>query len=220
MTSDLGAGFEVETLENRSPIHKSVQHFHSCSTYEEFVSALYCVMDEIIFKLEETGDVGFESQKLEDGITKWICGMLHMVDIDANPVAVNGNTDLTVSQRRTGFKWICEAKVLRVSASMNHLYGGLCQHSTRYAVASSRQKHGGLIVYNYKDMTSKRVDEWKSYLLQNASNKHFEYFKDLKECEFRVGAENGFYTKHNHIKSGKEIIVRHFFVTMHHEPLK
>lgn len=215
MSSEASLCSRPETLDERRPIEIYFESFKYCQTYDEFAVALYGILDEIILLLEEDGDILYDSKKIEDGISRNICKMFTVVGVEARPQAVNGNTDITVRHHRLGFKWICEAKVLKPSNGNTYLYSGMQQQATRYSVGRGRnEKHGGLIVYCLKDRTDKQIASWKQYFLSNACSKDFD---QLKECEFS-NMDHGFYTSHLHRKSGNEFVTRHTFVTLSYDP--
>jgi hypothetical protein len=173
-------------------------------TYSEFVEVLYRDIDRIIYKIQENPEL--RQNDSEDRLTIDIINLLCMMGYNAShDTKVRGHADILVV--KNDFMWIGEAKI---HSSYPYLWKGFQQLSTRYSVADSNQKDGGIIIYIRQANAREVMDKWRKHLLKkNLSN------YSCTTCEIRKLC---FFTSHEHVSSGEPFRIRHMPVILHFKP--
>lgn len=207
----------VSYLYDQDPGFLSALLVRQSQDYESFAKGIYGLLRQAKEIAEEAGDVRYESDNLEDGITINLKGSLAPYRANIEMSHIRGNADFVVRNDSRTLRWIGEAKVLDESRSNPHLYEGVKQLATRYSVGGESEQHGGLLIYNFKSRTSVRVDQWKKYFFEKAPDDDFE---ELEEVELEdMDCCGGFFTRHSHHSSGEPYVICHIPFTFVHNPI-
>ena len=147
----------------------------------------------------------YHQSKNEDLLTTHIVDKLYDHGFDAARDAdTSGHPDIKISDR-TGFEWLCEAKVHR---SYAWIFKGFKQLSTRYSCGAVGKTCGEVLIYCYTQKPAQDVlKEWSERLDKSVS---------FVTCD-PLQAGN-FYSKHQHGVSGLEYRIRHKVVGLHYDP--
>lgn len=207
----------ISLLYEEDPGFISAALVRTSEDYESFSKGVYGLLRQAKEIAEEAGDIRFDSENREDGITLSLKGYLAPYRANIAMSHINGNADLVVQNDLRTLKWIGEAKILDDNYSNNHLYEGILQLATRYSVGGMNEQHGGLLIYNFKPRTVRCMERWKDYFLRRAPEDDFEDIGVIEIEEYDCG--EGFFTEHSHHKSGLPFVICHFPLTFTNDPL-
>jgi hypothetical protein len=207
----------ISLLYEQDPGFLSALLVRQSEDYENFAKGIYGLLRQAKEIAEESGDVRYESDNREDGITINLKNSLSPYRANIEMSHIRGNADFVVRNDSRTLKWIGEAKILDDGYSNSHLYEGVKQLATRYSVGGKNEQHGGLLVYNFKKKTAYRMDEWKRYFFEKAQDDEFE---ELEEVEIEgMDCCDGFFTQHAHHNSGKPYVICHIPFTFVYQPI-
>mgnify|MGYP001206622066 CR=1 FL=1 len=147
----------------------------------------------------------YHQSRDEDLLTVHITDKLFDHGFDAHHDAdTSGHPDIKVSDR-SGFEWLCEAKVHK---SYAWIFKGFKQLSTRYSCGALGKTSGEVLIYCYTKKSAQDVlEEWSSRL----STKLPSVVCDKVDAGF-------FRSTHAHGVSGLDYNVRHKVVGLHYDP--
>jgi hypothetical protein len=173
-------------------------------TYKEFIDVLYTDIDNIIYRIQDNAEL--RQNDSEDRLTIDIVNQLNCLGYDAShETKIGGHVDILVKKNQ--FKWIGEAKI---HGAYDYLWKGFLQLSTRYSVADSNQKDGGIIIYIRQKDANLIINKWKSHLVS----------KNLPDysCDTCKNREMSFFSIHKHESSGLPFRIRHLPVILYFNP--
>jgi hypothetical protein len=148
----------------------------------------------------------YHQSKDEDLLTTHIVGKFRDHGFDAaHDADTSGHPDIKISER-TGFEWLCEAKV-------HHGYKWLCdgfsQLTTRYSSGTEHRDHGCMLIYCYGMKAQNVLEEWLSELTTT--------FPFVKCGAISAGF---FKSTHDHEVSGITYTVHHKIIGLYYKPKK
>lgn len=140
----------VDQMKSLDPNHDQRMMFSKIpSSYDEFIDAIYVRLDKYLKLLQEDPDTHSESS--EDHITGEIVRNLRSHDFNASKeTKTGGHVDIRVEYptKEGMYVWLCEAKR---DTSVDHVYEGFLQLTTRYATGISEQSEGSVLLYVQKN---------------------------------------------------------------------
>ncbi|GAM99147.1 hypothetical protein U91I_02788 [alpha proteobacterium U9-1i] len=138
------------------------------SDYSSFVESVEDAIDHIADRMSENPQLRQERE--EDELSIDIVDQLKAMSFDAeHDMTIGGHGDIVV-RGRGSFLWIGEAKK---HSSYPWLLKGYNQLTTRYASGLETQAVGGLIVYSYGQRVDQVMENWKTFLDENATVEGF-----------------------------------------------
>ncbi|MBY6088963.1 hypothetical protein [Maritimibacter alkaliphilus] len=147
----------------------------------------------------------YHQSKDEDVLTVHIVDKLHDHGFSASHDAdTSGHPDIKVWDR-TGFEWLCEAKV---HSSYAWIFKGFKQLTTRYSCGGVGKTNGEVLIYCY---TKKPAQDVLAAWLKRLSNPKFSV-----TCE---PIQPGYFrSSHTHKVSGLTYNVRHKVIGLYYDP--
>lgn len=175
--------------------------------YEGFVECLNEEIDRIFSAFQATPQR--RSGDGEDRITDDLVVNLRTAGYDANhDQDSGGHVDVTVKAGK--LTWIGEAKIYY---SVNNLFEGFLQLSTRYRPASGNFAHnkGGMLIYITNRPNAKvQMDAWRNHI----KSRGIDGYEDW-DCSRNALA---FHSKHTHEVTGYPFFIRHIPLLLYHQP--
>ncbi|WP_277812147.1 hypothetical protein [Chromohalobacter canadensis] len=202
-----------------SPVTVLSIQAEKATTYREFVSAVSGVMEIASATLRGNSEFISARKQREDYLSSQVIAVVKSHGLNALPAHHRGNTDISITDLHCrGFRVICEAKILggENNYGNDHVYGGLEQLCTRYDTGDRLNHYSFLLIYNYKNKTSRRLGQWLDYMFLHANDDDFE---GLSRCSYLgVDATYGVHSTHIHCDTGEQVYVQHLPVSLHYNP--
>lgn len=146
----------------------------------------------------------YHQSKDEDALTTHITDKLFDHGFPAlHDADTSGHPDIKISYR-SGFEWLCEAKV---HSSYSWIFKGFKQLTTRYSCGGQDKTSGEVLIYCYNKKAQDVLDTWLGQLSKKVPS--------VSCGQLRSGY---FYSNHTHIVSGLEYTVRHKIVGLYYAP--
>lgn len=176
-------------------------------SYSDFADRIESEIESIVLDIESNRPYYTESE--EDQISSHIVSMLKQKCIDATHGSFYaGSTDILV--KHGSCQWIGEAKWHR---SDDNILEGMRQLSTRYSSGSDKCCRGGMIIYNNTSNVNEKITRLKKHWENNGGNEYVNM--KVLTC---LKSSSSFLTTHVHCSSGLSYLVRHRWISLHHDP--
>lgn len=137
-----------------------------------FVKQLYEDLDDAIQNLENDKhfyqDAKWGEDELTASIKNFLKGRFYDVEHDTQH---GGHVDLLVKHQFGKFEWIGETKLWRGPKS---IHNGWIQLTERYGTGTSRDDHGGILIYIKSDKSAVKFNEWKEFFSTTVSDAEIE----------------------------------------------
>lgn len=174
------------------------------STYAEFCESVENAILSAIHHLEKAKSIYVKLG--EDAITLMIIFALGKDGLDADHDALrNGHCDIVV--KKGMYEWYGEAKLDKGPA---YILDGFRQLCDRYSPGGPTTNRGGMLVYTNLPRKLERLEGWLDRIEQE-----FEPKIDIKTvCKNTLTG----WSSHVHQASGLDFVVRHFPISMYHNP--
>lgn len=192
---------------------------HYADSFNEFVSIVNDIVDFASSLLRSKSHISFDSKNMEDGLTSQFRLVLESHGLRAAPSHQRGNVDMCIEPKNhKNYKVIVEAKILGGKNDYSNLYlmKGMHQLCTRYDVGGKENDYSIFLVYNLKDRNKTRLDDWRKFLFENATD---EFYPKLGTCSYlgSVG-KNEIITTHLHFDTEEQMFVRNVFIPLNFNP--
>lgn len=206
---------QLRDFEKANPQMPQYAHRMTCTTYDQFVTTLYCEVDTIVAALVKDSNVLQGAHYSENALNADICRQLNGRGYQAHHDKNNrGHTDISVEYGR--FLWIGEGKKVE-SVNNTHLLKGYDQLIHRYVSGVAGADQAGLLIYCYAPDSKHVVAKWREHLI-DANGKNFGYAENITPCDDNEAL--AFWSNNNHISSGSVLKIKHIGLTLHWEPPK
>lgn len=132
------------------------------SSYDDFIESIYSSLKWAIKELQENPQHHRDST--EDQITHYLISILRAQNFNAfSDTETGGHVDIRIDKPGTDYLWLGEAKK---DNSLNHVYEGFLQLTTRYATSATNQTQGGILIYILKKKATNFINDCKNNLIK------------------------------------------------------